>query len=90
MLPYKLILMRGEGGVPGENKVPETDGNRLKLISHAIAEEGGLNANLTCQSVQLWIFSTGHPSIPLEFTGCANPKNLQHGVQNLKLSRRKL
>jgi len=32
---YKLILMRGEGGVPGENKVPEIDGNRLKLIPHA-------------------------------------------------------
>ena len=56
--------MRGEVVVPGENKVPETDGNRLKLIPHAIAKEKGLNSSLTHQSVQLWIFPTGHPSIP--------------------------
>jgi len=61
---YKLILMRGEVVVPGENKVPETDGNRLKLIPHAIAKEKGLNASVTRQSVQLLIFPTDHPPIP--------------------------
>ena len=56
--------MRGEVVVPGENKVPETDGNRLKLIPHAIAKEKALNASLTRQSVQLLIFPTDHPPIP--------------------------
>ena len=55
--------MRGAMVILGENTVPETDGNRLKLNPHAIAEVGGLNASLTPQGIQLWIFPAGHPSI---------------------------
>ena len=55
--------MRGEVVVPAENRVPEKDGNRLKLIPHAIVVVGGLNASLACQSIQLWIFPTGRPSV---------------------------
>lgn len=55
--------MRGEIIVLGENTVLETDGNRLKLNPHATAEVGGLNASLTPQGIQLWIFPAGHPSI---------------------------